>query len=96
MRPDAAQIRRSSLLEAVTNVVAGYLVALALQRAVFPLFGIHTTLVEDSLIAALFATASPARSFLLRRLFVHIDRQKELQRIRCRESLERRLATGRL
>ena len=95
MTPDVAQTRRSSLIEAVTNVVAGYVVGLALQRAVFPLFDIQTTLAQDSVIAALFAAASLARSYLLRGLFLHLDRQQELERTRRQQSLELRLSTGR-
>ncbi len=64
-----AQTRTALLLEAGTNVLVGYLVALLAQQLVFPLFGIHTTLAEDSAIAAAFTAVSLARSYLLRRLF---------------------------
>ena len=67
-----AQSRATSLIEAGTNVLVGYLVALAAQQLVFPLFGIHTTLAQDSAIAALFTAVSLARSYLLRRLFERI------------------------
>ena len=67
LRP--AQTRRGSLLEAFTNVVFGYLVALGTQRVVFPLFGIETTLATDSAIAAVFTLVSIVRSYLLRRVF---------------------------
>jgi len=39
---------------------------------VFPLFGIHTSLAQDSAIAAVFTLFSLARSYLLRRLFERI------------------------
>ncbi len=67
-----AQSRCASLLEAGANVLVGYLVALAAQAVIFPLFGIHTTLGEDSAIAAAFTAVSLARSYLLRRLFERI------------------------
>ncbi len=67
-----AQTRTASLLEAATNVLVGYLVALLAQQLVFPLFGIHTTLAEDSAIAAAFTAVSLARSYLLRRVFERI------------------------
>ena len=67
LRP--AQTRCGSLLEALTNVVVGYGLALATQQLAFPLFGIATTLIEDSLIAGVFTAVSLARSFLLRRVF---------------------------
>jgi hypothetical protein len=50
-------------------VLVGYLLALLAQQVVFPLFGIHTTLAQDSAIAAAFTAVSLARSYLLRRLF---------------------------
>jgi hypothetical protein len=67
LRP--AQSRSGSLLEASSNVVAGYLLAIVMQRVAYPFFGIDTTLAVDSAIAALFTLVSLARSYLLRRLF---------------------------
>ncbi len=66
------QSRRASLLEAGANVLVGYLVAVLAQQLVFPLFGIDTTLAEDSAIAAAFTAVSLARSYLLRRVFERI------------------------
>jgi hypothetical protein len=66
------QSRTASLLEAGANVLVGYLVALAAQQLVLPLFGIHTTLAQDSAIAAAFTAVSLARSYLLRRVFERI------------------------
>ena len=40
------QSRRMSLIEAWTNVVVGYVLAIATQLAVFPLFGIEAALPE--------------------------------------------------
>jgi len=65
----SAQTRSASLIEALTNVLIGYGLALATQQLVFPPLGIATTLVEDSLIAGVFTAVSLVRSFLLRRLF---------------------------
>ena len=67
LRP--AQTRSASLIEAITNVLVGYGVALLTQQLVFPLLGIATTLATDSLIAGVFTPVSLARSYLLRRLF---------------------------
>ena len=64
-----AQSRSGSLVEAATNVVAGYLLALATQALVYPAFGIRTTLVQDSAIAAVFTLVSLARSYVVRRAF---------------------------
>jgi hypothetical protein len=65
----ATQSRTDSLAEAIANVVAGYVLALVVQRLAYPLFGIVTTVATDSAIAALFTATSLARSYLLRRLF---------------------------
>lgn len=82
----AAQTRSASLLEAATNVLVGYLVALLAQQLVFPLFGIHTTLAQDSAIAAAFTLASLARSYILRRLF---------ERLATGRNIRSRLQSGR-
>jgi len=79
-----AQSRTGSLIEAGTNVLVGYLVALSAQQVVLPLFGIHTTLAEDSAIAALFTAVSLARSYLLRRLLEQIGTGRTCRHARCR------------
>ena len=38
------QSRRMSLVEAVTNVIVGYALAVGMQIVVFPVFGIHIAL----------------------------------------------------
>jgi hypothetical protein len=48
------QSRRMSLVEAVTNVVVGFGVALLTQIIVFPLFGLRVSLDENVAIGALF------------------------------------------
>ena len=64
----ATQSRRMSLVEAVTNVVVGFVVALLTQIIVFPLFDIEVTLGENLAIGLLFTLASIYRSFVLRRV----------------------------
>lgn len=92
----AGQSRTASLAEAGVNVVVGYVIALALQIAMFPLFGLHADLAGHAGIAMLFTVASLARSFTLRRLFQHIHDKRVFDRERRARSLEERLATGRL
>jgi len=58
-----------SLVEAIANVVVGYGVAVATQILIFPVFGLHTTLVQNLKLGAAFSGVSIARSFALRRLF---------------------------
>ena len=63
------QTRWQSFLEAVTNIVVGYALAVLTQIFVFPLFGLHASLGENLLIGGLFTCISLARSYVLRRLF---------------------------
>ena len=63
------QTRWMSLVEAVTNVLVGYGVAVATQWAVFPLFGLHATLQENLVIGLVFTAVSLVRSYALRRAF---------------------------
>ena len=41
------QSRRMSLVEAATNVIVGYGVAVVTQILIFPIFGLHTTLAQN-------------------------------------------------
>jgi hypothetical protein len=63
------QTRWQSFLEAVTNIVVGYALAVLTQIIVLPLFGLHASLGENLLIGGLFTCISLARSYVLRRLF---------------------------
>ena len=58
-----------SMVEAATNVVVGYVLAIATQIVVFPWFGIETGLAEHMTIGLAFVGVSLARGYLLRRLF---------------------------
>jgi hypothetical protein len=73
----AIQTRAGSLAEAVANVVAGYVLAVLVQRIAYPLFGITTTIATDSVIAALFTVTSLVRSFVLRRIFETIEQHRQ-------------------
>ena len=63
------QSRWMSLVEAVTNIVVGYGLAVLTQIIVFPLFGLHASLSENLLIGCVFVGVSLIRSFASRRLF---------------------------
>jgi len=67
-----AQSRAMSLIEAVTNVVAGFGVAVGVQLVVFPLFGLEATIADTLGIGAIFTCVSILRSYLIRRLFERI------------------------
>jgi hypothetical protein len=70
------QTRAQSMIESCANVAIGYVVALAAQLAVFPLFGIRTTMLDNLLIGAIFTAISIARSYAVRRLFNHFHGAK--------------------
>jgi hypothetical protein len=63
------QSRRLSLLEAVTNIVVGYALAVLTQRIVFPWFGLTVSLQDNFAIGAAFVGVSLIRSYALRRVF---------------------------
>ncbi len=58
-----------SVIEAATNVVVGYVLAIATQMVVFPRFGIETGLSEHMTIGLAFVGVSLVRGYVLRRLF---------------------------
>ena len=63
------QSRLMSLVESLVNVLVGYGVAVATQMAVFPLFGLAVTVIENLLIGLIFTFVSIVRSYALRRGF---------------------------
>lgn len=63
------QSRRMSFIESAANVVVGYVLAIGMQLAVFPLFGFEAALADHLLIGLVFLGVSLARGYLLRRLF---------------------------
>ena len=63
------QSRRRSLIEAIANVVVGYVLAVAMQFMAFPWFGLHPSLGETLAIGSLFTAISLIRGYALRRLF---------------------------
>ena len=63
------QSRIMSMVEAVTNVVVGYVLAIATQIVVFPWFGLHATLAQNMAMGGAFSIVSVIRGFALRRVF---------------------------
>ena len=61
-----------SAVEAVANVAIGYVVSVAANAVVLPLFGLHPSAFDSFAIGALFTAISLARSYALRRLFNRI------------------------
>ena len=67
------QSRWMSFVEAVTNIVVGYGLAVLTQIIVFPMFGLHASLGENLLIGSVFTLVSLFRSYALRRVFNAFD-----------------------
>ena len=65
------QSRMMSAIEAVTNVLVGYGVAVTTQMVIFPLFGLTATLRQNMAMGAIFTIVSLVRSYALRRVFNH-------------------------
>lgn len=63
------QTKLQSLLESVTNILIGYIVAVLSQVAIFPLFSINIPLSDNLLIGAYFTVISLVRSYVVRRYF---------------------------
>ncbi|MCA9237757.1 MAG: hypothetical protein KDA44_19925 [Planctomycetales bacterium] len=69
------QSRAMSLVEALTNVVVGYALAVATQFAVFPLFGVTMRTRQMLVVGLVFTAVSVVRSYALRRLFNRLARK---------------------
>jgi len=67
-----SQSRRLSMIEAVTNVVVGYALAVITQIVAFPMFGLLVSLGDNLAIGAAFTGISLMRSYALRRLFARL------------------------
>ena len=63
------QSKRWSLIETTIGVIIGFIVALLIQLAIFPLFDITTSFGENFTIAGVFTVASIIRGYYVRRFF---------------------------
>jgi len=59
-----AQSRLMSLVEANTNVVVGFALALATQLVLFPMFGLVVSVTDNVVIGCVFTAVSLARSYI--------------------------------
>lgn len=69
------QSRRLSFIESATNVIVGYVLAIATQIMVFPWFGLETGLEEHLTIGLAFVGVSLVRGYVLRRMFDKLNSQ---------------------
>lgn len=67
------QSKKRSFIEAVTNVLVGYLVAVISNLIVLPLFGYQVSLFDGFAIGIVFTVISLIRSYVIRRLFNRFD-----------------------
>ena len=63
------QTKMDSFMEAATNTAIGFVISLAVTFVTFGLYHIHTRLVENLGITAIFTLVSIVRSYTLRRMF---------------------------
>jgi len=63
------QSRKYSAMESLTNVLAGYALAVCGQIALFPAFGIHVSVRTNLAIGIWFTATSLVRSYAVRRIF---------------------------
>lgn len=71
-----SQARSLSLLEALANVAVGYGVALVMQLLLFPVIGIAARPRQMLLAGLGFMGVSLLRSYLLRRLFDRLQKER--------------------
>lgn len=65
----SGQSRKHSVAETVANVAVGYVVAMAAQMTILPLFGVHISHAQNLSMGAVFTAVSIVRSYVLRRVF---------------------------
>jgi uncharacterized membrane protein len=87
------QSRAFSLLEALSNVAVGLLVAMGTQLVVFHLLGIAVSTGETVIITCAFTAVSILRSYALRRLFETLRVRRE-HRARSRATTAREAGHG--
>ena len=63
------QSRRASLIEAVTNTVVGYALAVSMRVAVCPLFWLQVDVIENLGLGLIFTAVSVVRGYAMRRFF---------------------------
>jgi len=63
------QTKTQSLVESITNIFIGYIVALLSQLLIFPMFNIYVSFSENLAIGFYFTVISLIRSYLVRRFY---------------------------
>jgi hypothetical protein len=63
------QSRRMSVVEAITNTLVGYVIAILTQITIFPWFDIEVRFSDQLVIGMIFMAVSMARNYAVRRGF---------------------------
>jgi len=66
------QSKKLSLIESITNVIAGLIISFIIQLAIYPALDIKVTVNQNIIITAVFFLASFIRGYLIRRIFTKI------------------------
>ena len=66
------QKRKTSLLEAITNTAAGFIISLLIQLIIYPVMKIDVAIQQNLIITCVFTVASIARGYCIRRLFLKV------------------------
>lgn len=61
-----------SMLESAVSVIIGYLVAVAVQIYIFPLFGVKITLSDSLILSLIIVLFAFFKNFMVRRIFNRI------------------------
>lgn len=65
----AGQSRSASVFETLTSTVMGFLLSVAVQRALFPAMGHDFAFTENMVVASVFTAVSLLRGYAIRRTF---------------------------
>ena len=67
------QSKKMSLIETLSSVAIGYIISIASQMIILPIFGINVSLTDNLIIGLFFTAISIIRGYLVRRLFNWIN-----------------------
>jgi hypothetical protein len=63
------QNRKTSLKEAITNTMSGFVISFLIQIILFPIMGIPVRFEQNIIITLVFTVAGIARGYTVRRIF---------------------------
>lgn len=64
-----AQSKLGSVAESAANIAVGFTINTVANRLIFPLFGMHISLLNNLYLGLIYTAISLARSYVLRRWF---------------------------